>query len=300
MDSRSERKIKRNKIIILLIATVLILSTLIIILPQGQITRPKTPTGNYIVTTQPSITGLPNNPLKIEYWSNSTATTPIVILSLPLGSYNFSDVTDFQTSLTKEGYVTICSIPKPDSYHYQQAILDRHNDLVTILNWIGNANLGVGDSENIALIGASTGGASILTYDYSELDVTARVSLYPAFNYSNAISDGTPNLILTGTGDTGFVPHAKQYYNQLSAPKAFINIKGANHLDAYQQGQGSTYQQILLKYTLAFLDFATLQSQEALNTFITGATDANLANFDSAGLAIAATPTPVKTVDNEF
>ena len=155
---------------------------------------------------------------------------------------------------------------------------------MTILNWIGNGSLGMGNSENIALIGISTGGAAVLTHSYTEYDVSARVGLYPAFNFSSAISDNASTLILTGTGDTGFVPHAKQYYDQLSAPKAFINIEGAMHLDGYQQGQGSTYQPIISKYILAFLDLATLQSQEALNTFNLGATDVGLASFESENL----------------
>ena len=259
------------------------------------------------IVSNPIIKGVYTNPVKIEYLGNATSSSPIVVLISGFGK-NYSEYTTLQHDLANQGYVTISfsqnhvvsstdltatkqNLPTDVSYD--------NKDIVAILNWIGNNSLAVGNKQNIVLVARSTGGCASLIYDYSSYGIKGVCALSPAFNFTIVAHNLFPVFIVTAQGDTTYQPNSVQYYHELAAPKAYIELNNGTHdlgiVDGDEGILPNSYTCLTEKYVFAFLSYATQNSQEGYNTINSAISDSNI--LVSQNLIVnpssSATPTPI-------
>ena len=142
----------------------------------------------------------------------------------------------------------------------------------TILPWVKNDSFPYAvDKSKIALCGHSAGGSAVL--GLAEPSIVTSVALTPYYlstQFVPQVKNVAPTLILTGQGDT-LVPYndnGTAYYNGLVAPKAIIDISGADHnlgvgtFDLNTAGTAPT-----LKYITAWYDIVLKGNSTAANLF---------------------------------
>jgi hypothetical protein len=268
-----------------------------------------------LVVSNPSVIGVYDNPVNVEYLSSDNSSSPIVLL---IGGFltNYSEYATLQFDLVNQGYVTVSvsethvlsvtdltttkqNLPTDVSFDY--------NDIVALLNWIGNNSLGVGNKQNIVLIARSTGGCASLIYSYLSYGVKGICALSPAFNFTSAVKNLYPIFIITAQGDTIYEPNCLQYYQELVPPKAYIEFKNGTHnlgvIDSAEKTLPDSFTNVTEKYILAFLSYATQNAQDGYNTINSAITDPNilfsqslLADPSSYNLpTISPSPSPIST-----
>ena len=156
-----------------------------------------------VVTTTPTISGLEINPANVEYWSNSTSSTPIVVMVQGLGVTSTVNWATFQNDIATQGYVTVCWTPNETYSSYQEFVANEYNDTVTLLNYIESGNLPAGNASNIILIGGFAGGCNVLTNSYSNYTaIRGILGISPAFHIANALPNTVPVFLIVGQLDT--------------------------------------------------------------------------------------------------
>jgi hypothetical protein len=258
--------------------------------------------GISVMTANPSISGLNVNPINVEYPSNADSNTPIIII---VGGHqtSYSDVATLQNDLALQGFVSVCAstaqISNPQSFETSE-----HSDVTTILNYIGNNSLGIGDKNNIMLYGSSAGGANVLIYDYSSYNIKGILAYCPAWNFSSALLNNIPVFIITGQADNvsidsgsapnGCLPNGQLYYSEVQTPKAYIEIQNATHVQGISNTLYSipaSYTSVVEKYIFAFANFI-LNGNDTTEDII-GSYDSNVVY--SENLLDSTSPTPVPT-----
>lgn len=167
----------------------------------------------------------------------------------------------------------------------------------TILPWVENTSFPFAiDKSKIALCGHSAGGSAVL--GLAEPNIATSIALTPYYLSTSLVPEvknKVPTLILTGQGDT-LVPYndnGTAYYNGLVAPKAIIDISGADHnlgVGTYDLNTAGTAP--TLKYVTAWFDAVLKGNSTAANLFtassLSGDSKVNIYQTDVASFS----PTP--------
>ena len=241
-----------------------------------------------LVVSNPNINGVYTNPVNLEYLNSVTSSSPIVLLISGFGK-DYSEYATLQLDLANQGYVTISVseshvVSSTDLTTTKKSlstdVFFDNEDIIAILNWIGNNSLAVGNKQNIVLVARSTGGCASLIYNYLNFGVKGVCALSPAFNFTSVANNSYPVLVITAQGDTAYQPNSMQYYHELAAPKAYVEFKNGTHdLGIVEGDEGflpNAYTGITEKYVLAFLSYATQNSQNGYNTISSAITDSNV------------------------
>jgi fermentation-respiration switch protein FrsA (DUF1100 family) len=174
----------------------------------------------------------------------------------------------------------------------------------TILPWVENDSFPWAiDKSKVALCGHSAGGSAVL--GLAEPNIATSVALTPYYLSTSLVPEVknvAPTLILTGQGDT-LVPYndnGTAYYSGLVAPKAILDITGADHnlgvgtFDLNTAGTAPT-----LRYVTAWFD-AVLKGNSTAASLFTAASlsDDPQVNIYQIDIPSFSTTPPQRAPDN--